>query len=273
MGLHYQPPETTKTYLREYYVGEDRVRQLLGDAIQVFLIDIPGLEFGMLIPKREYLTVALLGEEIDKDLVQAFLDAPEVRACLPAGLDSARFSCQCAPRINVRAAQHPYADRLVFIGDCSATRLFKDGIGSAYRTAKVAAATAIEHGVSDADFDRHYRPVLEAIEADNDVGRVILKTVAFIRSRRLARTALLRMILREQDKPGRQRRMSTVQWDMFTGSASYKHILMRMLHPAFLLRLACESARSIVSEKTIPQPAVARHGDGVATLSDALGEC
>lgn len=184
----------------------------------------------------------------------------------------ARYVCQCLPRINIRAAQHPYADRLVFISDCSATRLFKDGIGSAYRTAKVAAATAIHHGVSDADFDRHYRPTLEAIEADNDIGRLILKTVAFIRSQRVARKAMLRMIVREQDKPSHQRRMSTVQGDMVTGSASYRRILMRMLHPAFLLRLAYESALALLSESSTIQPVVGTYGEGVAALSEALGE-
>lgn len=272
MGLPYQAPETTKTYLREYYVGQEKVHQLLGDAIQIFLLQIPGLEFGMLIPKREYITVCLLGEEIDKDLAQAFLDAPEVQACLPAGLNTARFSCQCSPRINIRAAQHPYADRIVFVGDCSATRLYKDGVGSAYRTAKVAASTAIFHGVSGEDFERHYRPALEAIEADNDIGRLILRVISLVRNQRFARKAMLRMVLREQDKPSQRRHMSTVQWDMYTGSGTYKQILLRMLHPAFLLRLGYESLISLLPEKTGRQATVPSHGDGLGTLTDALGE-
>lgn len=128
IGLPYQPSEATKTYLREYYLGRETVTQVLGNAIQVFLLDIPRLEFGMLIPKGDYMTVCLLGEEIDKDLVQAFLDTPEVRRCLPPALPVENFSCQCSPRVNTYRAQHPYGERFVFIGDCSATRLFKDGI-------------------------------------------------------------------------------------------------------------------------------------------------
>lgn len=255
-GLRYQPPETTKTYLREYYLGKDLVTQVLGNAIQVFLLDIPRLEFGMLIPKEDYLTVCLLGEEIDKDLVQAFLDAPEVRKCLPPNLLTENFSCQCSPRITTVGAQHPYADRFVFIGDCGSTRLFKDGIGSAYRTSKIAASTAIFQGVSAKDFEKHYLPACQGVEYDNDIGRLIFMVVSQIQKLRFARKAVLRMILSEQGKPGRLRRMSTVQWDMYTGSSSYKEILMRTLHPAFLIRLGWDILASIFSKKSVSQPQI-----------------
>ena len=236
--LGYQPPETTKTFLREYYLGAPTVEAVLGNAIQVFLLDIPRLEFGMLIPKGEYMTVCLLGEDIDNDLVQAFLRAPEVQRCLPEGMVLDNPSCQCAPRINTVGAVQPYGDRLVFIGDAASTRLFKDGVGSAYRTAKVAASTAIFHGVSRDDFQRHYLPACQAIENDNQVGRLIFAVVSQVQKRRFARNAVLQMILDEQGKPGPLRRMSAVQWDMYTGSGSYKDILMRTLHPAFMFGLA-----------------------------------
>jgi hypothetical protein len=48
----------------------------------------------------------------------------------------------------------------------------------------------------------------------------------------------MQMILDEQGRPGRLRPMSTVQWDMYTGSGSYREILRRLLHPALLLGLA-----------------------------------
>ncbi len=234
----YQPPETSKTFIREYFLGAATVDQMLGNAIQVFLLDIPRLEFGMLIPKGEYMTVCLLGEEIDNDLLHAFLAAPEVRRCLPPGVTLEKPSCQCAPRINVLGATQPYGDRVVFIGDSASTRLFKDGIGSAYRTARVAASTAVRHGVAAEDFRRHYLPACRAIEQDNQVGRLIFAVVSQIRSRPLARSVVMQMILDEQGRPGPLRRMSAVQWDMYTGSGSYREILLRSLHPALLMGLA-----------------------------------
>jgi hypothetical protein len=48
----------------------------------------------------------------------------------------------------------------------------------------------------------------------------------------------MQMILDEQGQPGPLRRMSAVQWDMYTGSGSYRAILLRLLHPALLLGMA-----------------------------------
>lgn len=232
----YQPPRTTKTYIREYFLGSATVDATLGNAIQVFLLDIPGLEFGMLIPKGEYVTACLLGEDMEGDLMERFLAAPEVRRVLPM-LSADRPSCQCAPRINVAAAEHPYGDRVVFIGDCAATRLYKDGIGSAYRTAKAAAATAVLHGVGADDFRQHYLPACEAIERDNQVGRLIFAVVTQLRRHRFARHAVLQSILDEQGRPGRLRPMSAVQWDMYTGSGSYSQIARHLLDPRLLWSL------------------------------------
>jgi flavin-dependent dehydrogenase len=252
LDIGYTTPETTKTYLCEYYLGRELVDNTPGNAIQVFLLDIPRLEFGYLIPKGDYMTVGLLGEEIDKELVQSFLNSPEVKKCLPPSLIAKNFACHCSPRINTSGAKQPYGDRFVFIGDAASTRLFKDGIGSAYRTAKIAASTAIFHGVSAHDFATYYLPACEKVEYDNDIGRLIFWVVTKIQKLRIARKGMLRMILNEQSKPGSILRMSTVQWDMYTGSSSYKEIFMRIFNPAFLLRLSWDMLSSIFAKDSDP---------------------
>ena len=65
---------------------------------------------------------------------------------------------------------------------------------------------------------------------------------------RLLRRALLRAVEAEQRKTGEARRMSGILWDMFSGSAPYRDILTRMLHPGFLCRLAWAVAASAGSE-------------------------
>jgi flavin-dependent dehydrogenase len=268
LDIGYTPPETTKTYLREYYLGHELVTETLGNAIQIFLLDIPRLKFGMIIPKGDYITVGLLGEEIDAELVQSFLDSPEVQKCLPPSLVANNFSCHCSPRMNTLAAKQPYGDRFVFIGDAAAARLLKDGIGSAYRTAKIAllkdgigsayrtakiaASTAIFHGVSAHDFATYYLPACEKVEYDNDIGRLIFWGAAKIQKLRFARRGMLRMIINEQYKPGTVLRMSTVQWDMYTGSSSYKEIFMHMINPAFLLRLSWDMLSAIFTKDPDP---------------------
>jgi hypothetical protein len=48
----------------------------------------------------------------------------------------------------------------------------------------------------------------------------------------------MQIILDEQGRPGPLRRMSAIQWDMYTGSGSYREILLRSLHPTLLMGLA-----------------------------------
>jgi len=233
----YEPPRATKTFIREYYLGEEQVEKIVGNAMHVFLLDMPRLEFAAIVPKGDYLTVAMLGEDIDNELIRAFLESREVRECLaPFTLPETR-SCQCAPRMNIGGAARPYGDRLVFVGDCAVTRLFKDGIGAAYRTAKAAARTAVFEGISAEDFREHYMPLCKEIASDNAIGERTFAVSRRFQRRRFARRAILRLTRSEQAKPERKRHLSHVLWDLFTGSASYRAIAARCLHPGLWGRM------------------------------------
>ncbi len=240
LGIGYEPPRTTKAYIAELYLGEEAVGRCLGNSMHVFLLNLPRLEFAALIPKGDYVTLCLLGHEIDRPLVQAFLDAPEVKRCLPPAWRVSDDSCHCSPWINVRGAVRPFADRIVLIGDSAVTRLYKDGIGAAYRTAKAAAVTAVFEGVTAKAFRRHYWPVCRAIATDNVLGKVTFAFTRQIQKSRFARRGMLRMVAGEQQQEGGRRGMSTVLWDLFTGSAPYREVLLRMLRPSFLGRFLRE---------------------------------
>lgn len=233
----YKPPRTTKTYICEYPLGEETIRKYLGDSMHVFLLNMPRLEFAAIIPKGDYATVCLLGEEIEGPMIKSFLESPAVRSCFPPDLSLDPPPCHCSPHINVYGAVQPFADRIVFIGDSGVTRLYKDGIGAAYRTAKAAAETAVFHGISAEDFKRHYWPTCQKIASDNTIGRAIFAWTRQIQKRRYDVRGILRMVSTEQRKKNRRPRMSMVLWDLFTGSAPYREIILRALHPAFLVRL------------------------------------
>ncbi|UCF79418.1 MAG: hypothetical protein JSW03_04025 [Candidatus Eiseniibacteriota bacterium] len=247
MSLGYEPPRGTKTFIREYYLGREAVGKILGSSMHVFLLDIPRLEFAAIIPKGDYMTLCLLGQDIDNKLVESFMNSPEVERCLSPEWSSSEGACQCSPRISVKGARRPFADRLVFIGDCGVTRLYKDGIGAAYRTAKAAATTAVLQGVSAADFERHYWPVCRTIENDNAIGRLSFVATRQIQKRRFARRAVFRMTVAEQKEDGHRRRMSMVLWDMFTGSAPYREVFLRMMRPGFWGRLIWNIVVSLLS--------------------------
>ncbi|MCK5618621.1 MAG: hypothetical protein KAJ17_04435 [Candidatus Krumholzibacteria bacterium] len=236
-GLQYKPPETTKTYIREFFLGLDTINEHIGRSMHVFLLNIPGLEFAAIIPKGDYVSVCLLGEKVNKATLTSFLESPEVNRCMPPGWEATSISCQCSPKMNIGGAVRPFGDRIVFIGDSGVTRLYKDGIGAAYRTAKAAATTAVFEGISESAFERHFWPVCQSIEKDNSIGKFLFSFTELLQKRRIARGAVHRMVASEQRKSGSRRRMSMVLWDLFTGSASYREILKRTLHPAFITRL------------------------------------
>ena len=248
-------PGKAKTYICEFRLGRDAVERSLGSSMHVFVLRLERLEFAALIPKGDFVTLCLLGDDVDEALVASFLSAPQVRACFPQGRVP-QHVCHCFPHINVRAAAPPYGERLVFIGDSGVARLYKDGIGSAYRTAKAAARTAVFHGVSAEAFRRHFNPACHAIDVDNVLGRMVFASSGLLQRWRFTRRALLRMTSLEQRRARGPRRMSSVLWDVFTGSAPYREVLARSFHPAFLGSLAW----NVLATVTMPAAAGERMG-------------
>ena len=232
----YQRPTALRTFICEFHLGRDKVEKILGSSMHVFLLDLPRLEFAALIPKVDFATLCMLGHGIDEELVRAFFEAPEVRERFPSGIVPP-LACHCFPRINVAAARQPYADRLVLLGDSGVTRLYKDGIGAAYRTAKAAARTAVFRGISEAAFREHYRPACKAIELDNRVGKLLFAVSHLVQRFRFTRRGVVRMTAQEQLSSEGSHQLSGVLWDTFTGSAPYMDILRRTLNPLLTTRL------------------------------------
>ena len=226
-------PDRTKTFICEFKLGRDVIRETFGPSMHVFLLDIPRLEFAALIPKGDYVTLCLLGDDIDAGLMDRFFSSPEVQNCFPGGRIP-EHACHCYPRINTGSARPVYGDRLVFIGDSGATRLFKDGIGAAYRTAKAAAKTVVFHGVDADSFRQYYAPLCRKISNDNRVGKFVFSVASLVQKARFARRGVLRMTVHEQQDAQSPKRMSGVLWDLFSGSASYTNVFMRTLHPAYI---------------------------------------
>ena len=173
LGIGYTHPSVLKAFQSEIHIGTSNVLNNFGNAIHIFLINQPGVKFAAITPKDSYVTVSMLGKDITKQTVIDFLNYPIVKNKFPDSWNIPDAFCRCVPKINVGAARHPFADRIVMIGDASSARLYKDGIGSAYLTAKAAANTAILYGVSRAEFYRHYYPTCKRINRDNFFGKLM----------------------------------------------------------------------------------------------------
>ena len=246
----FEPPKTTRGYICEFKSTEKEIRRILGKSVHVFLLDIPRFEFAAIIPKGQFATVVMVGEDLDQELVHAFLNDPVVRRTFPT--DTTPCVCSCSPLINLGARKRPYGNRVVMVGDSGITRLYKDGIGAAFRTGKAAATTAVFHGVSNKDFEKHYWPTCRRIVNDNRVGRVMFATNAIMKNSRLTRRAMLGMAQKEQAKSGAKPHMSSLLWNMFTGSAPYVEMFRGTLHPGFIYNLLLNVAGGLwpKSDKT-----------------------
>lgn len=233
LGFTWNKPETTKAYITELKLGNEAVTERYGSSMHIFLLNIPRLDFAAIVPKGNYATVCLLGTEIDKELIESFFEHPSVKASFPDGEDPEEGACHCQPRINIKEAAIPYVDRVVLIGDAGVTRLYKDGIGAAYRTAKAAARTAVFSGIAAEDFERHYLPVYRSISSDNSYGKKIFWGTHYIKAISPLIKGMLHMAEKEQGGTGERRPMSRLLWDLFTGSAHYRDIFLRMFDPRF----------------------------------------
>jgi hypothetical protein len=87
--------------------------------------------------------------------------------------------------------------------------------------------------VSKDDFARHYWPACRRIARDNAIGKVMFGTTAIFKRFRFLRSLMYRMASREQQQTSLRPHMSSLLWNMFTGSAPYTEICRDALHPGF----------------------------------------
>jgi len=228
----YTPPVTTKTYISELYLDRELIDEYYGNSMHVFLLNIPRITFGALIPKGKYVTLVLLGSDINKDVVESFTKSKEVGRCSPPDIELDEITpCKCFPTINIKAGQNAFSDRVVLIGDSSASKLYKNGIGAAYTTAKAAASTAIFHGISESAFHKYFEPTCKDLHKDNTIGKFIFFITRFIQKSTILKYGIFSLVLKEQKKAGHKRRMSSILWDTFTGSETYRNIFLQFLNP------------------------------------------
>jgi len=204
------------------------------EQVQIYFRHPPGLIFGALIPKNRYLNVSLLGNNLPTDAVYNFLEAQGLDAAL---LNGAGALCGCTPRVAVSPARKYYGDRWVAVGDAAVTRLYKDGIGSAFYTAQAAMHTALHQGISRRAFQTHYAPHCRQVAWDNRYGRVLFRLWGLAQRNPLLLKVWKRVILRENQAPVEERIHERILWGMFTGDEKYGDLLRLFLSRSSLAEI------------------------------------
>lgn len=219
-GFDYRPPKT-KTMI------QDELNTHPGSSsrqVHIYFGRPKQVIFGAAVPKGSMTSISLLGDDLRWDAVGKFMEANTV------GYGCEQL-CGCKPRIAVSMAHGYYDNRFVAVGDAAATRLYKDGIGSAFLTSRQAAYTAIYQGTGKTDFRLRYAPLCRMIALDNFFGWLLFYLWNRI-GRMPALTQLwLKTLEYELDLPPKKRRYRRALWNMFTGDDSYRRIFFSLLDP------------------------------------------
>jgi flavin-dependent dehydrogenase len=228
MGFGYRKPETVTAAIAEIWMDKNTISEYFGTSVNLFLLPLKDIKFAAIIPKGTYVTVCILGKNIDHNTVNTFIDHPVVQSALP-GKGAYEIACRCLPKMNIRAPEVAFADGVVLCGDAGSTRLFKDGLGAAYIMGKAAAKTAIFHGISKKHFRDHYQPVYKSIVVDNLYGKFLFAVTDLHKGYKTLTNGMLRVVRKEQADPAYPKRLSSMLWDMFTGNERYRNIFFRCM--------------------------------------------
>jgi flavin-dependent dehydrogenase len=231
IGYNYRPPKT------EVMAQDEVIRPTGWDSgeVNAYFRQPPGLRFGAIIPKGRYLNISLLGKGFTRNTVNEFIIAQNLTYLLQQ--DTPNSLCGCNPRISVSTAHHYYGDRWVAVGDAAVTRLYKDGIGSAYSTSRQAMSVAMQVGISANAFHKFYAPACHSIDADNFYGLLLYRLWNFILISPWILNIWKAAVQWEMSQPTHERRHTNILWGMLTGDEPYRQLFYRAINLIALLRL------------------------------------
>ena len=241
----FRPPRVRRALICELVTHPRFLRLVSGEVhfVQYGAKDLR-IEMSLLTPKRGCLTLVLIGPCIDHadpsqhvEIAQRFLALHHIRRLLPRRAQW-QPACLCNPNMTVGAARNPVGDRIALIGDMVVSRLYKDGIFSAYVTARRLAQTVLETGVGRRSLRRGYLPAVRSFQWDNRFGEIVflLNRVTFGQPQ-LSRILYQAVLTERKYKPEGKRRLARVVWKVASGDDTYGHILAEMFHPATLGRV------------------------------------
>jgi flavin-dependent dehydrogenase len=274
----FRPPQVRKAFVVEMETEED-----LRDAMRGEMHFVPygsrglKIELASVIPKGRWTTVVLLGKSIDRaplsqylDVVERFLDLPHIRRALPqrAGFHPV---CVCHPNMTVGVARGGVGERLALIGDLAVSRLYKDGLYSAFLTSSALARCVLERGVDRRSLEGGYWPEVTRIHRDNRSGRAVFALTHVVFSRPMLSRVVYQAVLTERrNEPEESRRLGDALWRIASGDDTYARCLAAMFRPVAVWRVvvggALITARNWVTEKLfgLSWKGVGRYQTGVA---------
>lgn len=200
------------------------------------------LEMCSLVPKKDCITVVLVGPAVDtattnaqnRELIEQFLALPHIHKLL-AARHHFRVTCICNPWLAVGTAHHAFGDRVAAVGDMVTSRLYKDGILSAFKTSQALAEALLTWGMDQRSLDEAYAPVIRNFRRDNRFAAIVfLLNRVFFESAILSRVLYQAVITERKTMPISERSLAIILWQIASGDEDYEHVFWALLRPSTL---------------------------------------
>ncbi|MFH0728302.1 MAG: hypothetical protein V2B19_18435 [Pseudomonadota bacterium] len=237
----FSPPLVRRTLIFELEAEPAVLKNLAGD---IYFIESGSQELRLdmcsIIPKEQFVTVVLIGKTIDSaetreditNIIHRFLNLPQVKKILPPEV---HLACVCRPNMSIGAARRPYGHKVAAIGDIVTSRLYKDGILSAFLTASALARTLAEVGIDRNSLKKGYGPAIRRFILDNHFGALVFMLHGVMFSHPFFSRILYQAILTERKtKRQHQRKLENILWKIASGDDWYQGIFLAMISPGTL---------------------------------------
>jgi flavin-dependent dehydrogenase len=150
----YRPPRPMESCVIKLHPADPRVIDRFRGNIEAFLLPVPGVLFGAIVPKGDHLSIVAAGRRVTTRSLLNFLELPHVKKLLDFDF---RVGAPFKGSFPNGPALRFYGDRYVMVGDATGlVRPFKGkGINSAAITGIRAAETIMNEGISREAFRRY----------------------------------------------------------------------------------------------------------------------
>jgi len=256
------PPVTRPALIFELTPGRDYLKKYMDRELYILVsTDRLDLDHAALVPKKDCLTVALMGKCIDRAsfpgetdaIIKAFFSLEGVGQILP-GLtpENSPVVCSCTPLMAISPARMPYGHRMGLAGDAMGAKLYRDGIYSAFTLTRKIARTVMFKGVDEKSLAPAYEKAGQWLKRDNTQSRRLMGIVrralkSQVLSRILYQTFATEMKFRAID----QWPVGRLLWQIGSGAGDFSSVFRSLVSVpvlASLIRGTLKTLRNIGTE-------------------------
>jgi flavin-dependent dehydrogenase len=241
----YRPPQTVNTCQAEIELDPKFIAAKYKNSIYTFSLGIKNIRYGAIIPKASHITISIIGRKnVSRNDLVEFINHPRVRPLFPKTWRIPEKYCYCYPKIPLGSAGNPFTDRMVLIGDASISRYYKNGLESAFITARLAAHCAVFLGIDKKALKKYFFEQAKKIfQRDNFFGDMLFRLNDLISKSNLVTAAHL-SLANKNSKTSFY--LQQIYWNMFTGNIPYKEIFKKLFNPILQIMLFCETFKIFI---------------------------